>query len=83
MPRVFISFASADLDAAQAIADSLTAVGLEPFLDRDLVAGLHLGEEWRTDPGARLRHHRARVHLGRGQPAVRCRGRKHDPLGRR
>lgn len=47
MARVFISHASADLDAAVKIRLWLRDAGHEVFLDRDLGEGIQIGEEWK------------------------------------
>ncbi len=45
LPSVFISYASADRAAARALRDTLTAAGLEVWLDEDELGG---GEAWDT-----------------------------------
>ena len=55
MARVFVSFASADVDVARLLHDRLSADGHQVFLDRDLQTGIQVGEDWKDRLHTELR----------------------------
>ena len=55
MARVFLSHASEDRALADEVLAWLTGAGHQVFLDRDLRAGIAVGEDWRARLFERLR----------------------------
>src|SRR5690348_15095996 len=55
MARVFISYAHTDGEVAAQVHDWLAADGHEIFLDRDIIGGIHVGEDWQERLHERLR----------------------------
>src|SRR5215218_5011888 len=67
MARVFVSYASADREAASLLHARLTGDGHEVFLDRHAWDGIAVGDQWQTRLHERLRWADALVPLLTGR----------------